>query len=154
MIDENIINSDSHIFITETLVIPLREIHFDFIRSSGPGGQNVNKVATTAQLRFDVNQSPSLPEDVRERLRALAGKRISEAGILIITARRFRTQERNRQDAINRLIALIQKAAEPPPKPRPKKRPSPAAKRRRLEEKRRQSDKKSSRKFDPNSDLD
>jgi ribosome-associated protein len=123
------------IYITRTIAIDEREIHQEFIRASGPGGQNVNKVATAVQLRFDVGNSPSLPDSVRDRLMRLAGRRITEEGILIIDARRFRTQERNRQDAINRLVALIRKAAEKP-KPRRKTRPPLASKRRRLEAKR------------------
>ena len=123
------------IHITPTITIDEREIHEEFIRSSGPGGQNVNKVATAVQLRFDVAESPSLPDDVRERLIRLAGRRITEGGVLIIDARRFRTQERNRQDAIERLVELIRKAAEKP-KRRRKTRPTQASKRRRLETKR------------------
>ncbi len=100
--------------ITTTLSISEDELHEDFIRSSGHGGQNVNKVSTAVQLRFDVLHSPSLPPEVRERLIALAGKRITAEGVLIISARRFRTQERNRQDARERLAELIRRAAEPP----------------------------------------
>ena len=124
------------IYITRTIAIDEREIQQEFIRSSGPGGQNVNKVATAVQLRFDVRNSPSLPDDVRERLVRLAGRRFTEDGLLIIDARRFRTQERNRQDAIDRLVELIRKASEKP-KPRRKTRPTLASKRRRLETKRR-----------------
>jgi ribosome-associated protein len=120
--------------ITEILSLSDSEIKIDFIRSTGPGGQNVNKVATAAQLRFDAAHSPSLPEDVRERLIKLAGKKVSGEGILIITARRYRSQEQNRQDAIDRLVALMRKAMERP-KPRLKTKPSKAAKQRRLEAK-------------------
>jgi ribosome-associated protein len=88
--------------VTDAITIREEEIHQEFIRASGPGGQNVNKVATAVQLRFDVAHSPSLPEDVRERLTRLAGKRMSKEGYLIIDARRFRTQEQNRQDSVAR----------------------------------------------------
>ncbi|MEA1949615.1 MAG: alternative ribosome rescue aminoacyl-tRNA hydrolase ArfB [Thermodesulfobacteriota bacterium] len=119
------------ITITPTIAISENEIKLDFIRSSGPGGQNVNKVATAVQLRFDVKNSPSLPNDVRTRLVGLAGRKITEHGILIIQARRFRKQERNRQDAIDRLINLIRKASEKP-KARIKTKPTRAAKKRML----------------------
>ncbi len=120
--------------ITPSLAIEENEIQFDFIRSSGPGGQNVNKVATAVQLRFDVGNSPSLPGDVRTRLIRLAGRRITQDGILIIEARQFRTQEQNREDAIERLVELIRKATEKP-RPRKKTKPSLAAKERRIESK-------------------
>jgi len=119
------------IAITPTIAISENEIKLDFIRSSGPGGQNVNKVATAVQLRFDVKNSPSLSHDVRTRLVRLAGRKITEHGILIIQARRFRKQERNRQDAIDRLINLIRKASEKP-KSRIKTKPTRAAKKRML----------------------
>ena len=122
--------------ITSTITIDENEIHEEFIRSSGPGGQNVNKVATAVQLRFDVYNSTSLPDDVRKRLVRLAGRRINQDGILIIDAHRFRTQERNRQDAIDRLVELIRKAAEKP-RIRRKTKPPIASKIRRLETKRR-----------------
>ena len=108
--------------ITRNIAINENEITFSFIRSSGPGGQNVNKVATAVQIRFDVKNSPSLPEAVKKRLIRLGGKRITDDGVLTITAQRFRTQERNRIDGLERLTLLIRKAANPP-KPRRKTRP-------------------------------
>ncbi len=128
--------------VTPNIAICEDELRFQFKLASGPGGQNVNKVATAVELRFDVAGSPSLPEAVRTRL--LAGSRVTQDGELLITARRFRSQERNRQDAIDRLIALIQQAAEAP-KPRIKTKPSRAAKQRRMDEKRRVGVKKQTR---------
>jgi ribosome-associated protein len=127
--------------ITPEIAIDENEIQIDFTRSSGPGGQNVNKVSTAVQLRFDVEQSPSLPEEVRRRLVKLAGNRITKEGVLLIEASQFRTQEQNRQEALDRLVHLLRQAAHKP-KIRKKTRPSKAAKQRRLEQKRRQGEKK------------
>ena len=117
--------------ITDDLALDEREISETFIRASGPGGQNVNKVASAAQLRFDARHSPSLPEPVKARLLRLAGQRATQDGVIVITAQRFRSQERNRDDARERLAALIRRAAEPP-KPRRKTRPSAAQREQRL----------------------
>ncbi len=129
------------IHITRTIEIDESEIQEYIIRASGPGGQNVNKVATTVQLHFDVANSRSLPEEVRKRLISLAGNRVTEDGILIIDARRFRTQGRNREDATDRLVELIRNAAQRP-KIRRKTRPTLASKIRRLESKRRSAESK------------
>jgi len=100
--------------ITDAIAIDEREIEESFVRASGPGGQNVNKVSSAVRLRFDVRRSPNLPHDVRLRLERLAGNRLTDEGVLIINAQRHRTQERNRADALERLVALIQEAAIPP----------------------------------------
>jgi ribosome-associated protein len=128
----------SMIRITPSISIKENEIQEEFILASGPGGQNVNKVATAVKLRFDAAHSPSLPEDLRDRLMRLAGKRLTEEGVIVIHARRFRSQDRNRQDARERLAALIRKAAQRP-KRRRKTRPTAASIERRLEDKRRRS---------------
>ncbi len=131
-------NRRGRLQISPTLSIDERELREDFIRASGPGGQNVNKVSTAVQLRFDVRNSPSLPEDIRDRLVRLAGSRMTESGELIIEARRFRTREQNRLDARERLADLIRKASFRP-KPRRKTKPSRASERRRLDIKNRRS---------------
>ena len=122
--------------ITRTIAIEDRELSFEFVRASGPGGQNVNKVATAAQLRFDALGSPSLPDRVKERLPKLAGQRMTTAGVIVIDARRYRTQAGNRQDAIDRLVKLIKKAAARPKRRRATK-PTRASRERRLTTKKR-----------------
>ncbi|HVC38023.1 MAG TPA: alternative ribosome rescue aminoacyl-tRNA hydrolase ArfB [Gammaproteobacteria bacterium] len=130
--------------ITSHIQLREDELVFRFVRASGPGGQNVNKVATAAELRFDVMSNSSLPAAVRERLAILAANKINSQGQLLIFAQRFRTQERNRADAIERLVTLIRRAADIP-KVRKRTKPTRASKRRRLDGKRRNSKKKSLR---------
>jgi len=139
--------------ITDAIALDDSEIKEEFVRSSGPGGQNVNKVATAVQLRFDVANSKSLPDDVRQRLISLAGKRITEDGILIIDARRFRTQGQNRQDAIDRLVELIRKASQKA-KIRRNTRPTLSSKVRRLESKHHRAETKNVRQSVKHSDPD
>ncbi|MDQ1329995.1 MAG: ribosome-associated protein [Thermodesulfobacteriota bacterium] len=126
------------IYITDRISIREDEIKEEFILSSGPGGQNVNKVASAVRLRFDIKNSPSLPDEVSRRLKLTGGKRVSSDGVLMITARRFRDQNKNRKDAISRLVEMIRKAAEGE-KPRIKTRPSRNSEIKRLESKRRRS---------------
>jgi ribosome-associated protein len=131
--------------ITPTLSLDDAELEFSFIRASGPGGQNVNKVATAVQMRFDARGSPSLSNDVSTRLQKLAGSRLTNDGVIVITANRFRTQERNKADATERLSELIAKAAAPPPPKRKPTKPSRAAKARRVDAKTRRGSIKSLR---------
>jgi ribosome-associated protein len=118
--------------VTPSISIDEKEIKEVFVRASGPGGQNVNKVSTAVQLRFDVLSSPSLPEDVRQRLMRIGGRRVTDEGVLVIDARRFRTQDRNRQDARARLVEIVRTAARRP-KPRKATRPTAASRQRRIE---------------------
>lgn len=120
--------------ITENISIDEKQIRFDFIRASGPGGQHVNKTSTAVQLRFDVKNCRGLNEDIVNRLRVIAGKRMTLEGELIISARSFRSQEKNRADAIERLVQLIKKAARPV-KVRRKSKPSKAARQKRIQNK-------------------
>jgi ribosome-associated protein len=134
--------------ITPTVALDEREIQLDYIRASGPGGQNVNKVSTAVQLRFDVTNSPSLAADVKERLLKLAGTRATAEGVLVIEAKRYRTQEQNRADAILRLTSLIQQALEKP-KIRKKTKPGVAARAARVFEKKRRGEIKRIRHYNP-----
>jgi ribosome-associated protein len=124
--------------ITDRISIDEVELQESFIRASGPGGQNVNKLSTAVQLRFDARGSPNLPDDVRARLERLAGKRLTRDGVIVITAQRHRTQERNRQDALDRLVELLQAAAVRPVPRRPTK-PTRGSRERRLESKKHRS---------------
>jgi ribosome-associated protein len=134
--------------VTPAISIDENELDERFIRASGPGGQNVNKLSSAVQLRFDVRRSPNLPGDVRVRLERLAGRRLTREGVLVITAQRHRTQERNRDDALERLTELIRQAAVPPT-PRRATRPTAAARARRLEGKKRRSGIKGMRQTKP-----
>ncbi|HEX6981061.1 MAG TPA: alternative ribosome rescue aminoacyl-tRNA hydrolase ArfB [Alphaproteobacteria bacterium] len=137
--------------ITERIAIDEREIAERFIRASGPGGQNVNKLATAVQLRFDVRGSRSLPADMRTRVERLAGRRLTQDGVLVITAQRHRTQERNREEALARLVDLLRRAAIPPT-PRRATKPTAASKRRRRNEKSRRAAIKALRRAHPTLD--
>ena len=134
--------------ISPNIKINENELHFDFIRAAGPGGQNVNKVSTAVQMRFDVANSPSLPDDVKERLTRLAGSKITQEGILLIEARRYRTQEQNRFDAIQKFIDLVQKATVKP-KIRRKTKPSATASAARVFAKKRRGAIKRTRTYNP-----
>ena len=134
--------------ITGRISIDEREIAESFVRSSGPGGQNVNKLSTAVQLRFDVRHSPSLPADVAARLERLVGRQLTRDGVLVITAQRHRTQLRNRQDALDRLIELIRRAATPPAPRRPTK-PTKASRERRIEGKKHRAKTKGLRRAKP-----
>ena len=134
--------------ITPSISIGEGELEEHFIRASGPGGQNVNKLASAVQLRFDVRRSPSLPEDVRARLERLAGRRLTREGVIVINAQRHRTQERNREDARERLVDLIRRAAVAPV-PRRATKPTAGARERRLESKKRRSSIKGLRRARP-----
>lgn len=134
--------------ITDSISIHEDELVFEFTGSTGPGGQHVNRVATAVQLRFNARKSPGVPENVKERLIALAGKRATSEGVILIRAQRFRSRERNRQDAVERLVLLVKRAAEPPQKRKPT-RPSRASKEQRIQEKKKQSEKKRMRKKVP-----
>jgi ribosome-associated protein len=137
--------------ITPTIAIDDRDLVVEFVRSSGPGGQNVNKVATAAQLRFDLRGSASLPADVKDRLARLAGHRMTQEGVLVIEAKRFRTQEQNRMDAEARLAALVKKALLRPKRRLPT-RPSAASRQARLQSKQRRGAIKKTRQSRPDHD--
>ena len=137
--------------VTTKIALDEREIVEYFVRSSGPGGQNVNKVASAVQLRFDARRSPSLPADVRDRLERLAGSRLTRDGVIVITAQRHRAQARNREDALARLVDMIRRAAQPPRKRRAT-RPPAAARERRIEGKKRRAGIKKLRQAKPSFD--
>ena len=127
-------NKAAPIWISGALTIDPAEIEESFVRAAGPGGQHVNKTSTAVQLRFDVRHSPSLPDDVRQRLERLAGRRLTREGVLVLVAQGERSQKRNREEALARLVELLRIAARPPT-PRKKTRPPKASKRRRLDDK-------------------
>ncbi len=135
------------IHVTDTISIREDEIKEEFIQASGPGGQNVNKVSSAVQLRFDIKNSPSLSDDIGKRLALAGGKRVSSEGVLIITARRFRDQNKNRKDALNRLVEMIRKVSEID-KQRIKTKPSRKSEIKRLEAKRHRSTIKKTRRVD------
>ncbi|GEP61796.1 alternative ribosome rescue aminoacyl-tRNA hydrolase ArfB [Reyranella soli] len=129
-------NKAAPIWISGALAIDPAEIEESFVRAAGPGGQHVNKTSTAVQLRFDVRHSPSLPDDVRQRLERLAGRRLTNEGVLVLVAQSERSQKRNREEALARLVELVRAAAQRPT-PRKKTKPSKASKRRRLDDKKR-----------------
>jgi ribosome-associated protein len=133
--------------ITDAIAIDESELEESFVRASGPGGQNVNKLSTAVQLRFDMRRSPNLPDDVRARAERLAGRRLTKDGVIVLIAQRHRTQERNRADALERLVALLQEAAVRPT-PRRATRPTRASRERRIDTKKRRADVKRLRKPD------
>jgi ribosome-associated protein len=137
--------------VTDSISIHEDEIEESFVRSSGPGGQNVNKLSTAVQLRFDIRRSPSLPNDVAIRLMRIAGRRLTKDGVLVLVAQNHRTQERNRAEAMDRLVAMIQEAAVPPV-PRRATKPTRASKMERLETKKRRSGVKNLRRSKPSFD--
>ena len=138
--------------VTNTIRLSEGEIEEHFIRAPGPGGQHVNKVSSAVQLRFDAANSPALSDSVLERLRSLAGSRMTQQGVIVLTANRFRSRERNRRDALERLVTLIRDAAIPPKQRRPT-RPTASSRRRHLESKRRHADlKRQRRKLSPEED--
>ena len=130
--------------ITDDIHLAEHELEFHYVTAAGPGGQNVNKVATAAHLHFDAASSPSLPEEVKRRLRSAAGRRLTPNGVLIIKAQRYRSQERNREDAVERLVTILRRAAVPP-RDRRSTRPSQGSVEQRLAEKRQQGTRKQSR---------
>ena len=132
---------ETQFFLSNGLMLDASEFQFSFMRSSGPGGQNVNKVESAVELRWDLRKSIHLPVGVRLRLESLAGHKVTDEGVLIIQAQRHRTQERNRADAVERVMALCEQALHPP-KPRKKTKPTKGSKRRRLDGKKRHGDKK------------
>jgi len=140
------------IHVTDSISLSEHEIEEHFIRAPGPGGQNVNKVASAVQLRFDAAKSPALSDAVFQRLTVLAGSRMTQGGVVVLTAKRFRSQERNRQDALQRLIVLVRAAAMPPKRRRPTK-PSASARRRLLESKRRHGELKKQRNKSSSDDI-
>ena len=142
------VNRAAPIWISGALTIDPAEIEESFTRATGPGGQHVNTTSTAVQLRFDVRHSPSLPHDVRQRLERLAGRRLTRDGVLVLVAQGERSQKRNREEALDRLVALIRAAARPPV-PRKKTRPPKASKRRRLDDKKRHGALKSLRRVTP-----